>query len=742
MSETILGPAKESGGTQAKTAAGDAAARREGIGAYSGVGTEPLARLSDIDEFRAGYAKLKSGEWDAGKWQGYRLRFGVYGQLQPKVHMIRIKIPGGVMPFDWVRRVAEANRRWGGKNIHISTRQDLQVYFVKPDDVPDYLQFLAEAGITTREACGNSLRNMTACALSGVCPREHVDAGAVAQRLAVSWIRHPLAQHMPRKFKSTVSGCATDCGSSHIHDLGLIATHKDGKPGFKVYAGGGTGGIPITATLVADFVEEHDLPAVVEALIRLHQRYSNRRNRNKARIKFVNKRFGPEKFRELFEDAFAETRTMPQRPWQPLDWRQGDAAAPEPDSIGGVVDAHDGSQGVVVHQELGLFTSDEFDALTDLAEKAGAREFRTTRDQNLVIVGLDPSKVDDVVAGVRAMGFFVEDGPGSVANVVACPGTSTCGIGITNSQSFGATIQDSVRAYEAKPNVTVKISGCQNGCGLHHVADFGFRGMGKKIAGRNAPHYQIYIGGHERENGHIGLAGPIVPARLAQEALDLLLAGYAGGREGGESVRDWALRLGKEGMTALIKPVAAKIREDDEGLFFDYGEDWEFTPPAGRTAECAAGVLDDDLQKDLADDALINIDRALMAGAYQAAARYGAEGFRFTAQRLRILASLPGEEDDADEVIISTIRTAHGDDAEVMAALERIVSTRAQLGAADGGKSDADASAMREALAYWIDMVDEVIDRPVGFGGFEMGALDDSGGAVADMIKNAPGGGS
>ncbi len=739
MSETTLEPGKEAGTSQAATAAGNAAARKEGIGAYSGVGAEPLARMSDIEEYRSGYAKLKSGEWDVGKWQGYRLRFGVYGQLQPNVHMIRIKVPGGVLSFDWARRVAEANRRWGGENIHISTRQDLQGYYVKPDDVPDYLQFLAEAGITTREACGNTLRNMTACGLSGVCPREHVDAGAVAQRLAVSWIRHPLAQHMPRKFKATVSGCETDCGSSHIHDLGLIATHRDGKPGFKVYAGGGTGGIPISASLVADFVDELDLPAVVEALVRVHQRYSNRRDRNKARIKFVNKRFGAKKFRELFEDAFAETRTMPQRPWQPLEWRQGDAAAPEPTTPGGVVDDHDGGQAVVVHQELGLFTSDEFDALTDLAEKAGAREFRTTRDQNLVIVGLSSSKVGDVVAEVRALGFAVEDAPGSVPNIVACPGTSTCAIGITNSQSFGGTIQESVRAYKAKPNLSVKISGCQNGCGLHHVADFGFRGMGKKIGGRNAPQYQIYIGGDERQNGHLGLPGPVVPARLAQDALDLLMAGYAEGRIGDESVRDWAFRIGKNGMTDLIQPITAKIRPQDEGLFLDYGNDWEFTPPVGRVAECAAGVVDDDLQKDLADDALVNVDRALARGAFEAVDDYGAAAFRFAAQRLRILASMPGNEDDADDVIVSTIRTAHGADADVIAALDRILSARA---AAKAGKSDTEASVMREALAYWLDMVDEVIDRPQATASFQMGALDDSSGSVADMIKQAPGGGS
>ncbi len=720
-----------------KANAPKATARKEGIGAFSGISeaAEPLARLSDVEEFRAGYAKLKAGEWDAGKWQGYRLRFGVYGQLQPNVHMIRIKIPGGILPFAWARRVAEANRRWAGKHVHVSTRQDLQVYFVKPDDVPDILQFLAEGGITTREACGNTLRNMTACQWSGFCPREHVDAGAVADRLARTWIRHPLAQHMPRKFKATVSGCESDCGSSHIHDLGLVATHKGGKPGFKVYAGGGTGGQPIPATLVADFVTEDELPAVVEALLRVHQRYSNRRNRNKARIKFVNQRFGPEKFRALFEESFAQTRTMPQRPWQKLDWRAGDADAPAPASPGGVVRGHDGTENVVLSQELGLFTSEELEALADLAEGAGARELRTTRDQDLVIVGLAAGKVAEVVAGVRALGFDVEERLGDVPNVVSCPGTSTCGIGITNSQSFGATIQDTVRDYAAKPNVTVKISGCQNGCGLHHVADFGFRGMGKKIGGRNAPHYQLYIGGDERLNGHIGLSGPVVPARLAEDTLKLLLDGYAAGRKDGESVRDWALRLGKDGIRGLVKPIEARVNAADEGLFYDFGEDWEFSPPAGRTPECAAGIQDDDLQKDLADDALINVDRALAAGALERVRRHAREGFRCAAQRLRIRAAMPGEEDDTDEQVISTLRTAYAGDADVSAGLDRYLAAEQASGA--GG--EASAGALREALAYWIDLADEVVSKPADFGGFAIGALGDSGGAVADLLKGSPG---
>jgi sulfite reductase beta subunit-like hemoprotein len=707
--------------------------RKEGIGAFSGVSdaVEPLARPSDIVEFRAGYDKVKSGEWDAGKWQGYRLRFGVYGQLQPNVHMIRIKIPGGILPFAWARRVSEANRRWGGKHIHISTRQDLQVYYVKPDDVADLLEFLAEAGITTREACGNTIRNMTSCHLSGVCSREHVDAGEVANRLSHAWIRHPLAQHMPRKFKATVSGCETDCGSSHIHDLGLIATHKDGKPGFKVYAGGGTGGQPISAALVADFVTEDELPAATEALLRIHQRYSNRRNRNKARIKFVNQRFGAKKFRELFEEAFAESKTMPQRPWAPLEWRQGDASAPEPVSPGGVVDSHDGTQAVVLNEGLGLFTSDQFEALIDLAENSGAKELRVTRDQNLVIVGLASDAVAAVVAKVRDMGYGVEGHVGDVGNVVACPGTSTCGIGITNSQSFGSTIQALVKDYAPKPNLTVKISGCQNGCGLHHVADFGFRGMGKKIKGRNAPHYLLYIGGDDRVNGHIGLTGPVVPARLAEDTLKLLLDGYATGKGADESVRDWALRLGKDGLKTLIKPIESRVNAADEGLFYDFGEDWEFTPPVGRSPECAAGIADDDLQKDLADDALINVDRALTAGKLDRARSFAHDGFRYAAQRLRIRAALPGEEADTDVQVVSTLRAAYGTDADVIAGLDRILAADAQ--ANDGG--EAAASSLREALAYWTDLADELVAKPATFGGFEMGALGDSGGAVADMLK-------
>jgi sulfite reductase (NADPH) hemoprotein beta-component len=698
-------------------------------------GVEPLTRMEDAVEFRNGYEKVKSGEWDMAKWQGFRLRFGVYGQLQPNVHMVRMKIPGGVLTLDGAKAISEACRRWGGGKMHVTTRQDIQTHFVQPDEAPDMLDYLYSHGITTREACGNTLRNMTSCPLSGVCPKEHVDAGEVAARMAQIWIRHPLVQHMPRKFKVTVSGCESDCGSSGIHDMGLVATYKDGKPGFKVYAGGGTGGQPIAASVVKDFAEESELPSVLEALIRVHQKYSNRRNRNAARIKFVNKRFGAEKFRALFEEEYARVRQLPTRPWQKLAWRKGDTSLPAPTTPGGVVVQDEGNIGVVVKTPLGLYTSDQIDHLIELSKNAGANGLRTTRDQNLVIVGVARDKVADVVAKVRAIGFEVEDKTGDVPNVVACPGTSTCGIGITNSQSFGKEVQETVAAFAAKRDVSVKISGCQNGCGLHHVADFGFRGMGKKIGARNAPHYQIYIGGDWKVVGHIGLSGPIIPARLGDKALKLLLAGYEKDRKSaGESVRDWALRAGKDGLKALVKPLEELVNGADEGLFFDFGEDWEFSPPAGRTSECAAGIADDDLQKDLADDALIDMDRAIAVGNTAVALSRASEGLHFAAQRLRIKASDPGSDADTEDMVFSSVRAYFAHEPEVAQTLERILAARTK---AHGSKDAAALDELREVLALWIDTVAEVVEKAAPQPTFNPGLLGDSEGSVAAMLRGS-----
>ena len=679
---------------------------------------EPLASASDIDAFRDALARYRSGEWDDERWTAFRLRFGVYGQRQPGVQMVRIKIPGGILPVAWARAVARVNRKFARGEAHITTRQDFQIYFVQLDEVPAMMEQLHGAGLTTREACGNTLRNMSSCALAGVCPRERVDAGKVAERLSRSWIRSPLVQHMPRKFKVSVSGCATDCGAASIHDLGLVAVEKDGEPGFRVFGGGGLGGIPRSAVVLSDFVTEEELPAVLEALVRLHQRYSNRVNRNAARIKFLVKRFGEDKFRALFHEEFARAKTLPQRPWEPLEWRQP-TDAPEPTSPGGVVWQHNGRMSVVVSPELGLVTSDQLEALADIAERYAFEDLRTTRDQNIAILGVEPESVQEVVEAVRAIGLAVEDHVGDVPDVVSCPGTTTCRIGITNSQNFGREILDQVRDYAPLPNVTLRISGCQNACGLHQVGDFGFRGMGKKIDGRNAPQYQIYIGGNAREAGAIGLAGPIVPALHAKDALKLLMDGYAEGRINGESVRDWALRLGKPGLVQLLAPLEGRTAEDGAKVYVDWGESAGFEPPTSTRAECAAGYAIDILHRDLADDGLIQLDRAIVAGAHEAALAGGREGLVNAAQRLLLRLGIAWDDEHDADAIAATVRAAYGDDARVRAALDAVIEAEATARA--GG----DLGDYREALALFIDTAGERAETPPPQGEVDLSRLGD-----------------
>lgn len=655
---------------------------------------EPLVRLSDLEEYRRGLALRLSGEWDEERFTAFRVRFGVYGQRQPNVQMIRIKIPGGIVPAGWLRALAAVNRDFAEGDAHITTRQDVQIYSVPLERTADALEALYTAGLTTREACGNTLRNVTACALSGICPRERVDAGQVAERIARAWLRQPLVQHMPRKVKMSVSGCATDCGVSAIHDLSFVAV--DG--GFQVFAGGGLGSTPRPAVQVLDRVADKDLPAVVEALARLHQRYSDRKNRNAARVKFLVKRFGEEKFIRLFRDEFESVRGLPQRPWEPLAWREPGEGEVARTPVG-VLRQHDGRLTVVPDLPLGLLSSDQLDALADLAEQEGVVQIRTTRDQTIALPGIDPARLDGVVATLAGLGLRVPATPTDFADVISCPGTTTCRIGITNSQSLGRALLSTV-----EPGVSVRVSGCQNSCGLHHIGDFGFHGMAKKLDGRTAPHYQLHFGGAAQHGGAIALTGPVVPARLAPQALTLLQDGYRTGRAVGESVRGWAERLGKDGLAALLQPLDGV---DADGLFVDWGEAADFVPPPPARGDCAAPFASDLFLADLADDALIRADRSQAAGRGREVLDALEEATAWAARRLQVLYHGSSAPEDQESPLVLAAAVALPLDEALRQSLE---SVQVERGIALGCGA---AAAYREAVAFWLDSVREVVAAPV-----------------------------
>lgn len=661
------------------------------------VAAEPLVRDSDLADYRRGLERHRQGEWDGERFTAFRLRFGVYGQKQPGVQMVRIKIPGGRLTPAWLRTIAQANRRFAQGDAHLTTRQDVQIYSVPLEQSPDLLELLYANGITTREACGNTIRNLTACALAGACPRELVDAGKVADQLARAWIRHPLVQNMPRKLKFTVSGCATDCGHSSIHDLGLIAVERDGRRGFRVMAGGGLGSQPRAAIEVLSFVAEDELPAVIETLARLHQRYSDRRNRNAARVKFVVKRFGEEKFRALFAEEFEHLRALPQRPWQGLEWHKPLQAAVSRAPVG-LIAARDGTTAVSVLVPLGILSSDQLDSLADIAAAAGVTDLRATREQNIVFLGVAADKVDAVVDGVTAIGLRVPASAEDAPTVISCPGTTTCRIGITNSQNFARQALDSALRDPRAKGVSIHVSGCQNSCGLHHVADFGLHGAAKKVDGRPTPHYQLHFGG-DANAGIVGLGGPTIAAKLADRALGLLRHALAEGRQPGESVRAWAERLGKDGIDAILAPLDPG---QADGLFVDWGDATDFPGAPQAKGECAAPFAMDLCYADLADDALISADRNLAAGRDAVARDQAGRALVFALRRLLHARGVASED------------TITPDEAESQAArLWADVPAVAQALAAVAVARLGSAPSLREAVAYALDTVGEAITAPV-----------------------------
>jgi len=429
------------------------------------------------------------------------------------------------------------------------------------------------------------------------------------------------------------------------------------------------------------------------------------------------KRFGEEKFRALFAEEFARLRGLTQRPWEALDWRDaGEAAVAR--TPAGVLDAHDGSKAVVVDIPLGLISTERLHALADITEEFGVTELRTTRDQNLVFLNVAPARVAALVAKVQALGFNVPAGNSAQVDVVSCPGTTTCRIGITNSQTLGRHLLKSVAEHQDAQGLAVRVSGCQNSCGLHHVGEIGFHGMAKKIDGKPTPHYQLHVGGDPRLNGAIGIGGPIIHAKLAPEAVKLLSSAYRAQAQGAESLRDWAQRVGKAGIeAALISLESAEV----EAVDVDWGDDFAFPGAPTLKGECAAPFVLDDLYEDQADDGLISFDRFLFAGRRDEAVEAALEGTTAAGRRLLAHAFQPVTEEESAESTALKVRTAFASEASLLAALDQVEGERAKV------LAGAEPEAYREALAVWIDSQRDRLTRPYAPAAVEAnyGALED-----------------
>jgi sulfite reductase (ferredoxin) len=597
----------------------------------------------EIDQFEAQLQLRKKGKLDEKVVAETRLRRGVYGQrydngkrhdgiaerplpfetrptkgpdtLWDAPGMQRIKIPfGGVSP-DQLDVLAELSEEYSDGILHVTTRQDIQLHYVHIEDTPDLMRRLAAVGITTREACGNSVRNVTACPLAGVCKTEPFDVSPYAQALMTFLLGHPDVQDFGRKFKPAFSGCEQEaCGLVQMHDSGYVARIVDGKRGFKVVVGGGLGPVPHQAKVLSEFTPEEELLPETQAVARVFARLGEKQNRGRARIKFLVAKLGIEEFRRLVAE---ERKTLPHDDrWtaflKDMPHTRGEAPRPAGNAVAtqGLVEGYgdwlatnvspqrqSGYSVVMLNLPLGDLTADQTRGLADLAREYVGENLRTTVEQNIALRFVSNADLPAVHRDLVALGLGAP-GATTIVDVTSCPGTDTCKLGISSSRGLGAELRSRLAAKsaslpEAVKSLKIKISGCFNSCGQHHVADIGFYGNSRKIDGRTVPHFQVILGGQWTGNGgSYGLAVGSVPSKRIPETVDALTEAYAQGRHADERFQAWTARVGKRGVKELLKPfTAVPPYAEDDSFYSDWSDVREFTIGDLGVGECAGEVV-------------------------------------------------------------------------------------------------------------------------------------------------------
>jgi len=580
------------------------------------------AIADDIAKFREVLADNQAGVVSDEVFRVFRLNNGIYGQRQGGTNqMVRVKVPYGSMTPEQFEMMAYLVERYSRGWAHITTRQNLQFHFVQLDQIPDVLELLGSVGLTTREACGDTVRNIQGCHLAGACPHEQLDITPWAEAAYRHFVRNPIAQRLPRKFKINFSGCETDCGQAMFNDVGVIAagrTLDDGtrEGGFRVFIAGGLGTTPFPALLLEEFTAKEELLPTIEACLRVFDQLGNRDNKLRARMKWVVETLGFDetKRRIMASRKFllASSSWPGGLPAEVLADGDGPAGVGNrahvtamgqgtPVSIGGrspydrwfsanvVRGIASGQVSAYAYARLGDITAEQFRALAAIQRDFDA-DVRLTNRQNLVLRGLDETDMPRLFAALEAIGM-AEPGAELARDVVACPGADTCNLGVTQSRGLAREIGDALEAEGLADvgGIRVNISGCPNSCGQHHAADIGFFGAERRVRGRSAPGYQMLLGGYiGNERMHFGAKALRLPARTAPQAVVRLVRRFADERASGEAFRDWMERVGG------VKEVAATLMDldefpdfdDDPSYYVDFDEAGPYEVSLGE-AECA-----------------------------------------------------------------------------------------------------------------------------------------------------------
>lgn len=600
----------------------------------------------EIDIFETQLELRQQGKIEEKLFAETRLRRGVYGQrydngqrhdgvtnrtlafphraskgpgtLWDAPGMMRIKIPFGKITADQLDVMAELAEEYSDAILHVTTRQDIQLHFVHIEDTPDLMRRLAAVGITTREACGNSVRNVTACPYAGTCHTESFDVTPYANAITFFLLGHDDTQDFGRKFKVAFSGCKSEpCGLTNFHDIGAIAVTRqvDGETqrGFELYVGGGLGSVPQAAKLLDDFVPEAELLPLSQAICRVFGRLGEKDNRSRARLKFLVKKLGIDEFRDLVQQerkalrpdprwtAFLEdlsvTDEQPLRPAAPLGEVPTDPAFAAWQRTNVRKQAQAGYAVATITLPLGDLTSDQARGVSELARRFTGDTLRATVDQNLLFRWLPEADLPELFRGLDALGLG-EPGSGTISDVTACPGTDTCKLGISSSRGLAGELRRRLDVLEgelgaAARDLHVKCSGCFNACGQHHVADIGFLGVSRTVSGRRVPHFQLVVGGQWTENAAaFGLAIGAIPSKNVPLVTERLAKRYAQERDATETFRAFVERIGKKQVRTMLEDLIEVPPYDvDPSFYSDWGDPREYTISDIGVGECAGEVV-------------------------------------------------------------------------------------------------------------------------------------------------------
>ncbi|GAB2568474.1 nitrite reductase [Spirosoma areae] len=573
------------------------------------------AARRDILDLEQKISSFRQGDIADEAFRKFRLTRGVYGQRQPGVQMIRIKLPHGRITADQLIRIADVSDKYATGNLHATTRQDIQLHFVKLADSPQLWADLEDAGITLKEACGNTVRNVTGSARAGIDPDEPFDITPYAHSIFDYFLRNPICQDMGRKFKISLSSSEKDSAYGYMHDVGLVARLQDGKRGFRVMLGGGLGAQPFSAQTAFEFLDEERVIPFIEGVIRVFDRYGERQKRHKARMKYLLNDIGLD---ELLRRVAQETPALRVKEFIVREQASGagprergvadESTFPAPGSVPPASPAYDtwfrtnvfeqkqaGWYAVQLRVLLGDMHSDTARALAQLVKQYAADDIRVTVNQGYLLRFIKPEDLPAVFERLDALGL-AEPGFDTTADITTCPGTDTCNLAI--SSSYGITraleqmMHDEFPDLVFNDDIKIKISGCMNGCGQHSVANIGYHGSSLKNGAYVLPALQVLLGGGFNGKGEGLIADKVIklPAKRGPDSLRFLLRDFEANAFDGEYYSDYYARQGKNYFYQLLKPLAdLKTLVDSDYIDWDHTEQYVTEVGIG---ECASVLID------------------------------------------------------------------------------------------------------------------------------------------------------